>query len=61
MAKKQYYSQLELVPETILCPAHGLPIELVTLQNGVKQAVCNCDVKPNKHLGLVVYEELPKE
>jgi len=62
MTRRQYtYSQPELVPTTILCPAHGLPIVLVVLSNGNKQAVCTCDVKPNKHRGLVVYEELPKE
>lgn len=39
----------------IPCPNHGFLLDLVE-QDGKLIAICNCDVKPNKHLGEIVVE-----
>ena len=55
--KKQ---QVKKTVNTVPCPIHGTPLELKE-QDGKLVAVCRCDVKPNKHAGQIVYEQLAKE
>lgn len=53
--KKPKTTKKTVTVETVPCPAHGTPLELKK-QDGKRIAVCNCDVKNNKHAGQVVYE-----